>query len=55
MKDEAETIREREGTDSIPLVDDIRFHIANLSVPEEAKEYKLALLDTILEKLGIEC
>jgi ankyrin repeat/BTB/POZ domain-containing protein 1 len=56
VREEAETIRTREETDSIPLVDDIRFHITNNSaIPEEVKEYKLSLLDSLLNKLGVEC
>ncbi|XP_061430173.1 ankyrin repeat and BTB/POZ domain-containing protein 1 isoform X2 [Lethenteron reissneri] len=58
VKVDAEAVEERQETDSIPLVDDIRFHVTSsvqtFSAMEEANQ-KLAALDALLARLGIEC
>ncbi|XP_078517862.1 ankyrin repeat and BTB/POZ domain-containing protein 1 [Lissotriton helveticus] len=58
VKEDAEAVAERQETDSIPLIDDIRFHITSnvqtYSAIEEANQ-KLAALETLLAKMGLEC
>lgn len=58
VKENAEAVEERQETDSIPLVDDIRFHITSnvqtYSAIEEANQ-KLESLDNLLASLGLEC
>lgn len=65
MKD-ADEIRHREETDSIPIIDDIRFHINKTELPgflldqssngsiETSTEMKLRLIEELLEKLGLD-
>lgn len=56
--EEANQVRNREETDSIPVIDDIRYHVTNnvstYSQMDDA-HYKLSKLDTMLARLGIEC
>lgn len=56
--EDAMSVYERQETDSVPLVDDIRHHVSEmcetLSEFEESKN-KLALLDALLSRLGIDC
>nr|XP_033782147.1 ankyrin repeat and BTB/POZ domain-containing protein 1 isoform X2 [Geotrypetes seraphini] len=58
VKEDAEAVEEREETDSIPLIDDIRFHITSnvqtYSAIEEANQ-KLEALERLLATLGLEC
>lgn len=58
VKENAEAVEERQETDSIPLVDDIRFHITSnvqtYSAIEEANQ-KLEALDNLLGSIGLEC
>lgn len=58
MKENAEAVEERQETDSIPLVDDIRFHITSnvqtYSAIEEANQ-KLEALENLLASIGLEC
>lgn len=58
VKENAEAVEERQETDSIPLVDDIRFHIASnvqtYSAIEEANQ-KLEALENLLASIGLEC
>lgn len=58
VKENAEAVEERQETDSIPLVDDIRFHITSnvqtYSAIEEASQ-KLEALENLLASIGLEC
>ncbi|XP_078001015.1 ankyrin repeat and BTB/POZ domain-containing protein 1-like [Glandiceps talaboti] len=58
IREDASSVKEREETDSIMIVDDIRYHITNnvqtYSAMEEANE-KLNLLDDLLIQLDVEC
>ena len=61
VKEDAISIRERQETDSIPIVDDIRYHLLNSALPGlnigEATfnaETNLLLLEGLLQKLGVE-
>ncbi|XP_073207466.1 ankyrin repeat and BTB/POZ domain-containing protein 1 isoform X2 [Lepidochelys kempii] len=58
VKENAEAVEERQETDSIPLVDDIRFHITSnvqtYSAIEEANQ-KLEALENLLTSIGLEC
>lgn len=63
--EDASSVRNRQQTDSIPVVDDIRFHLFKSVLPnvtsdedEEGQfdsEGKLTLLNNLLVQLGIEC
>lgn len=54
---DAETVKDRQEVDSIPIIDDIRFHITNrlqtMSDMYEA-EQKLAVIDEYLAALCLE-
>jgi len=54
---DAASVEDRQETDSIPIVDDIRYHIAlavqDYSAMSEAHD-KLVLVDDLLEKLGLD-
>lgn len=58
VKENAEAVEERQETDSIPLVDDIRFHITSnvqtYSAIEEANQ-KLEALENLLASIGLDC
>lgn len=58
VKESAEAVEERQETDSIPLVDDIRFHITSnvqtYSAIEEANQ-KLEALENLLASIGLDC
>ncbi|KAM4610008.1 ankyrin repeat and BTB/POZ domain-containing protein 1 [Polymixia lowei] len=58
IKEDAESVEERHETDSIPLVDDIRYHITSnvqtFSAIEEANQ-KLQVLEQLLASIGLEC
>lgn len=58
IKEDADSLENRHVTDSVPLVDDIRFHIASnvqtYSAIEEANQ-KLAILEDLLFQINIEC
>ena len=63
--EDASSVRDRQQTDSIPVVDDIRFHLykgvlPNITTDEEEEgqfdsESKLYMLNNLLVRLGIEC
>lgn len=57
IREDAESVKGRQETDSIDIVDEIRFYITNnvqtYSAMEEANE-KLALIDALLENLGLD-
>ena len=64
--EDAHSVRDRQQTDSIPVVDDIRFHLyknvlPNITSDEEEEgqlfdsETKLNFLNNLLVHLGIEC
>uniref|UniRef100_A0A3Q3XES8 Ankyrin repeat and BTB/POZ domain-containing protein 1 n=1 Tax=Mola mola TaxID=94237 RepID=A0A3Q3XES8_MOLML len=58
IKEDAELLEERHATDSVPLVDDIRYHIASnvqtYSAIEEANQ-KLGGLEELLSRINIDC
>ncbi|XP_072454431.1 ankyrin repeat and BTB/POZ domain-containing protein 1 isoform X2 [Notamacropus eugenii] len=58
VKEEAAAVAERQETDSIPLVDDIRFHITSnvqtYSAIEEASQ-RLQVLEELLANIGLDC
>ncbi|XP_053576799.1 ankyrin repeat and BTB/POZ domain-containing protein 1 isoform X3 [Bombina bombina] len=58
VREDAEAVEQRQETDSIPLIDDIRFHITSnvqtYSAIEEANQ-KLEALEKLLARLGLEC
>ena len=55
---DAGAVEARQETDSIPLVDEIRFHISSnvqtYSAIEEAQQ-KLTALELLLTNIGLEC
>ena len=63
--EDAASVRERQETDSIPVVDDIRFHLMRGVLPYNVSEGddeefvdcegSLQMLDNLLLYLGIEC
>lgn len=57
IKYDAQEVQCREETDSIPIIDDIRYHItsqvASFAALEESQE-KLRLIDNLLEELDLE-
>ena len=63
--EDASSVRNRQQTDSIPVVDDIRFHLfkgilPNVTSDEDEdgqfdSERKLTLFNNLLVHLGIEC
>uniref|UniRef100_A0A8C4HHS0 Ankyrin repeat and BTB (POZ) domain containing 1 n=1 Tax=Dicentrarchus labrax TaxID=13489 RepID=A0A8C4HHS0_DICLA len=58
IKEDAESVEERHETDSVPLVDEIRYHIASnvqtYSAIEEANQ-KLEALEELLCSINIDC
>ncbi|KAM8930059.1 ankyrin repeat and BTB/POZ domain-containing protein 1 isoform 2-T2 [Pelodytes ibericus] len=58
VREDAESVEERQETDSIPLIDEIRFHITSnvqtYSAIEEANQ-RLAALERLLTNLGLDC
>ncbi|KAI1892385.1 hypothetical protein AGOR_G00132820 [Albula goreensis] len=58
IQEDAQAVEARQETDSIPLVDDIRYHIASnvqtYSAIEEASQ-RLAALEQLLSGIGLEC
>ncbi|XP_039629168.1 ankyrin repeat and BTB/POZ domain-containing protein 1 isoform X1 [Polypterus senegalus] len=58
VKEDADAVEARQETDSIPLIDDIRFHITSnvqtYSAIEEANQ-KLEALEQLLASIGLEC
>lgn len=58
IKEDAALVEERQATDSVPLVDEIRFHIASnvqtYSEIEEANQ-KLEALEELLVSINICC
>ncbi|KAG7267302.1 hypothetical protein CRUP_000300 [Coryphaenoides rupestris] len=58
IEEDARAVVDRQETDSIPLVDDIRFHITSnvqtFSAIEEANQ-KLQVLEQLLVSIGLEC
>lgn len=58
IKEDADTVEGREATDSVPLVDEIRFHIAsNVQTYSEIQEanQKLEALEELLTSINICC
>ena len=57
VKEDAQTVEKREETDSIPIIDDIRFHITN-SVQTFSDMYdadeKLSCIDQFLDQLDLD-
>ena len=57
VKEDAQTVQKREETDSIPIIDDIRFHITN-SVQTFSDMYdadeKLSSIDQFLDQLDLD-
>lgn len=63
--EDASSVRGRQETDSIPIVDDIRFHLYRGLLPNSTSneeedlivdsESKLRMLSDLLISLGIEC
>uniref|UniRef100_A0A3Q4HUJ7 Ankyrin repeat and BTB/POZ domain-containing protein 1 n=1 Tax=Neolamprologus brichardi TaxID=32507 RepID=A0A3Q4HUJ7_NEOBR len=58
VKEDAASLEKRQETDSVPLVDDIRYHIASnvqtYSAIEEANQ-KLEALEELLARINIDC
>lgn len=58
IKEDAASLEDRHETDSVPLVDDIRYHISSnvqtYSAIEEASQ-KLAALEQLLSDINIDC
>ncbi|XP_023372722.1 ankyrin repeat and BTB/POZ domain-containing protein 1 isoform X2 [Otolemur garnettii] len=58
IREEAAAVAARQETDSIPLVDDIRFHVASTvqtySAIEEAQQ-RLRALEDLLVSIGLDC
>lgn len=58
IKEDAESLEDRQETDSVPLVDDIRYHITSnvqtYSAIEEANQ-KLEALEELLSSIDIDC
>ncbi|XP_062970911.1 ankyrin repeat and BTB/POZ domain-containing protein 1 isoform X3 [Cynocephalus volans] len=58
VREEAAAVAARQETDSIPLVDDIRFHVASTvqtySAIEEAQQ-RLQALEDLLVSIGLDC
>lgn len=58
VKEDAASLEKRQETDSVPLVDDIRYHIASnvqtYSAIEEANQ-KLEALEDLLARINIDC
>ncbi|XP_012517407.1 PREDICTED: ankyrin repeat and BTB/POZ domain-containing protein 1 [Propithecus coquereli] len=58
VREEAAAVAARQETDSIPLVDDIRFHVAGTvqtrSAVEEARR-RLRALEDLLASMGLDC
>ena len=66
LKD-ASSVQGRQETDSIPVVDDIRFHLFKVVLPINGVlddnddelvadgESRLQMLETLLQNLGVEC
>lgn len=57
VRSDACEIKDRESVDSIPIVDDINFHLHNCSLPMSHDcafvEKKMKLLDSLLESLQL--
>lgn len=58
IKEDADSLEGREATDSVPLVDEIRFHItSNVQTYSEIEEanQKLEALEELLSSINICC
>ena len=57
VKEDADSVQGRQETDTITIIDDVRFHITNFvqtfSDMYDADQ-KLALIDCFLEELGLD-
>lgn len=59
--EDARSIKERQETDSIPLIDDIRSHLYNALLPNyfgnqtSTSEYRLEVLENLLKNIGLDC
>ena len=61
VMEDATTIREREATDTIQIIDDIRYHIFKVALPgmdvasfDLNADEQLAMLDDLLMQLGLD-
>ena len=61
VMEDATTIREREDTDTIQIIDDIRYHIFKVALPgmdvasfDLNADELLAILDNLLMQLGLD-
>lgn len=58
VREEAAAVAGRQETDSIPLVDDIRFHMGSLVQTRHAMEQaaqRLRVLEELLVSIGLDC
>lgn len=58
VREEAAAVAGRQETDSIPLVDDIRFHMGSLVQTRHAMEQaaqRLRVLEELLVAIGLDC
>ena len=58
VREEAAAVAGRQETDSIPLVDDIRFHLGSLVQTRHAMEQaarRLRVLEELLVAIGLDC
>lgn len=64
--EDASSVQGRQETDSIPVVDDVRFHLYKVVLPINGVlddddeivvdgESRLQMLETLLQNLGVEC
>ena len=59
--EDARSIKGRQETDSIPLVDDIRSLLYNSLLPNyfgnqtSSSEYRLEVLENLLKNIGLDC
>jgi ankyrin repeat/BTB/POZ domain-containing protein 1 len=58
VKEYAEDVKERQETDTIPIIDDIRYHISAEELRSlyevDHVQAKLQLIEDLLEELGLE-
>ncbi|EWM28152.1 ankyrin repeat and btb poz domain-containing protein 1 isoform 2 [Nannochloropsis gaditana] len=54
VEESAATVKAREERDSIPLIDDIRYFVCRLHrFDQDVQEMKIALIESLLERLGL--
>lgn len=56
IREDAESVMQREETDSIPIIDDIRFHLTSVQTFSEMydTDHKLGLIEHFLETLQLD-